>query len=83
MFEILLANGVLLSLLAVIATVVYQSVGIARGDQFLTVERRWFGKPMSDGGTVALKGEVGQQARTLGPADAADTATPNLTTGVK
>ncbi len=67
MFELILANGLLLFLLSIIATVVYQSVGIARGDQFLTVERRWFGKAMGDGRTVALKGEVGQQARTLGP----------------
>ena len=29
--------------------VVYQSVAIAGGDQFITLERRWFGKPMADG----------------------------------
>ncbi len=45
----------------------YQSIAIARGDQFITVERRWFGKSMADGRTVALHNEVGLQARTLGP----------------
>lgn len=45
----------------------FQSLAIARGDQFVTLERRWFGKPMADGRTVALRNEVGVQARTLGP----------------
>jgi uncharacterized membrane protein YqiK len=43
------------------------STAIARGDQFITVERRWFGKQMADGRTIALRNEVGVQARTLGP----------------
>lgn len=43
------------------------SSAIARGDQFLTLERRWFGKQMGDGRTIALHDEVGLQARTLGP----------------
>lgn len=42
-------------------------LAVARGDQFITLERRWFGKPMADGRTVALRHEVGVQARTLGP----------------
>jgi uncharacterized membrane protein YqiK len=42
-------------------------LAVARGDQFITVERRWFGKAMADGRTVALRHEVGVQARTLGP----------------
>jgi len=44
-----------------------QSIAIARGDQFITVERRWFGAQMADGRTVALRNEVGVQARTLSP----------------
>ncbi|MEY4509067.1 MAG: hypothetical protein RLZZ450_1189 [Pseudomonadota bacterium] len=44
-----------------------QSFAIAGGDQFITIERRWFGKQMADGRTVALHGEVGVQARTFGP----------------
>ena len=51
----------------VVLVFLYQSIAIARGDQFLTLERRWFGKPMADGRTVALRDEVGIQARTLGP----------------
>src|SRR5687768_3996603 len=49
------------------AIVVWQSVAIAGGDQFVTLERRWIGKQMTDGRTVALSDEVGVQARTLGP----------------
>lgn len=51
----------------VVAVFLYQSIAIAKGDQFLTLERRWFGKPMADGRTIALRDEVGIQARTLGP----------------
>ncbi len=36
-------------------------------DQLATVERRYLGKEMSDGRTVALPGEVGIQAKILGP----------------
>jgi uncharacterized membrane protein YqiK len=43
------------------------SIAIAGGDQIITLERRWFGAQMPDGRTVALKNEVGVQARTLGP----------------
>ena len=45
----------------------FNSVAIAGGAQFITVERRWFGNQMADGRTVALRSEVGVQARTLGP----------------
>ncbi|MFN9979706.1 MAG: hypothetical protein ACK53Y_07325, partial [bacterium] len=37
------------------------------GDELATLERRWIGKEMPDGRTVALGGEVGVQARILGP----------------
>lgn len=47
--------------------VLYNSFTIAKGDQIITLERRWFGAPMPDGRTVALKHEVGIQARILGP----------------
>ncbi|MEI6378810.1 MAG: SPFH domain-containing protein [Candidatus Falkowbacteria bacterium] len=39
----------------------------AKGDQIILLERRWFGKSMPDGRTVALHNEVGVQARVLGP----------------
>src|SRR5580704_826866 len=46
---------------------IFNSVVIAKGNEIVTLERRWFGAPMPDGRTVALKNEVGVQARTLGP----------------
>jgi uncharacterized membrane protein YqiK len=46
---------------------ILKSVAVAGGSQFITLERRWFGRTMADGRTVALRNEVGVQARTLGP----------------
>ncbi len=40
---------------------------VAKGDEIIMLERRWFGKQMPDGRTVALSNEVGVQARVLGP----------------
>lgn len=59
----------ILSAIAVlfILFVLFNSFTIAKGDQIITLERRWFGAPMPDGRTVALKHEVGIQARILGP----------------
>jgi hypothetical protein len=56
----------LIGLLALLILLM-QSIAIAGGDQFLTLERRWFGSQMADGRTIALRDEVGVQARTLGP----------------
>ena len=50
-----------------ILILLYYSIAIAKGDQIITLERRWFGKQMPESRTVALKNEVGVQARTLGP----------------
>ena len=47
--------------------VLARSFTIAKGDQIVVLERRWFGKQMPDGRTVALSNEVGVQARVLGP----------------
>lgn len=47
--------------------VLLKSFTIARGDQIIVLERRWFGRQMPDGRTVALRDEVGVQARVLGP----------------
>lgn len=44
-----------------------RSFTVAKGDEIITLERKWFGKQMPDGRTVALKNEVGVQARVLGP----------------
>jgi uncharacterized membrane protein YqiK len=62
---ILLAVAV--GVLALLLFVAYNCVAIAKGDELITLERRWFGAPMPDGRTVALSHEVGVQARTLGP----------------
>lgn len=56
------AVGVLLALV-----ILLKSFTIARGDQIILLERRWFGRQMPDGRTVALHNEVGVQARVLGP----------------
>jgi uncharacterized membrane protein YqiK len=47
--------------------VLYNSITVAGGRSIILLERRWFGKEMADGRTVALSGEVGIQARILGP----------------
>jgi uncharacterized membrane protein YqiK len=57
-----LAAGAVLVLL-----VLARSVAVAKGNQIILLERRWFGKQMPDGRTVALSDEVGVQARVLGP----------------
>ena len=51
----------------IVLIVVMNSFTNARGDQIILLERRWFGKNMPDGRTVALHNEVGVQARVLGP----------------
>ncbi|MEK7630123.1 MAG: SPFH domain-containing protein [Patescibacteria group bacterium] len=51
----------------VLILVALNSFVIAKGNQIITLERRWFGKQMPDGRTVALRDEVGVQARILGP----------------
>src|SRR5574341_1537404 len=50
-----------------VLVVLARSFTIARGNQIILLERRWFGKQMPDGRTVALANEVGVQARVLGP----------------
>lgn len=47
--------------------VLSRSFTIAKGNQIILLERRWFGRQMPDGRTVALSDEVGVQARVLGP----------------
>lgn len=45
----------------------YSSIVIVGGQNIVVLERRWIGKGMPDGRTVALSNEVGIQARILGP----------------
>ena len=47
--------------------ILLKSFTIAKGNQIILLERRWFGRQMPDGRTVALRNEVGVQARVLGP----------------
>jgi hypothetical protein len=47
--------------------VILKSFANAGSDEYLTLERRWVGKKMLDGRTVALTGEIGLQAKILGP----------------
>lgn len=47
--------------------ILQKSFTIAKGNQIILLERRWFGRQMPDGRTVALRNEVGVQARVLGP----------------
>jgi uncharacterized membrane protein YqiK len=56
-----------LLLAALVLVVLSRSFTIARGNQIILLERRWFGRQMPDGRTVALASEVGVQARVLGP----------------
>lgn len=67
LFELVLLNWQWVLLCLVLLLLFQQSIAIAGGDQFITLERRWFGSQMADGRTVALNHEVGVQARTLGP----------------
>ncbi len=58
--------GIVLLALVVLALFL-NAVTIAKGDEIITLERKFFGRPMPDGRTVALRNEVGVQARVLGP----------------
>src|SRR5687767_147306 len=54
--------------LAVAALILaYFSIAIVGGDQIAVLERRWLGADMPEGRVVAMKHEVGVQARILGP----------------
>lgn len=57
----------LLFFIFIIALVLFNSVVFVGGRQIALLERRWFGKKMPQGRVVALSGEIGIQARTLGP----------------
>lgn len=45
----------------------YFSIAIVGGDQIAVLERRWLGADMPEGRVVAMRNEVGVQARILGP----------------
>lgn len=54
-------------LAVVIIWILCKSFVNVKSTQIAIVERKYFGKEMADGRTVALKGEVGVQASILGP----------------
>src|SRR4051794_32548483 len=45
----------------------WTSVVIVGGAQIAVLERRWFGRPLPEGRVIAMRDEVGIQARILGP----------------
>ncbi|HEY5999769.1 MAG TPA: SPFH domain-containing protein [bacterium] len=51
----------------VFLVLLWQSVVIVGGTEIAVIERRWFGRKMPQGRVMALAGEIGIQARTLGP----------------
>lgn len=56
-----------IALVVLVLFVLSRSFTIARGNQVIVLERRWIGKQMPAARTVALRDEVGVQARLLGP----------------
>lgn len=50
-----------------IFVVIWKSVTIAKSDEIITLDRMYVGKSMPDGRTIALRDEIGKQARILGP----------------
>lgn len=67
LLSLVLQYFVPLLLLLAIIIVFFRASANAKGNQVIYLERRYVGKPMPDGRTVALRGEVGVQARVLGP----------------
>lgn len=63
--SIQLILGILLG--ALLLYTIYSSIVNVGGDELATLERRWIGTEMAEGRTVALSGEVGVQAKILGP----------------
>jgi uncharacterized membrane protein YqiK len=47
--------------------IIFNTVVVVGGRSIAMLERRWFGKKLPQGRVIAMKSEVGVQARTLGP----------------
>ena len=64
-------DNMILIYAAIIAVVViillFNIVVVVGGRSIAMLERRWFGKNMQKGRVIAMKNEIGVQARTLGP----------------
>jgi uncharacterized membrane protein YqiK len=59
---VLILGGAVLFLIILISSIV-----VVRGTAIAVLERKWFGQAMPQGRVVAMKNQVGIQARTLGP----------------
>lgn len=55
------------ALLVFLFILVAKSLTIAKSDEIITLDKRYFGKSMPDGRTIALRDEIGKQAHILGP----------------
>jgi uncharacterized membrane protein YqiK len=58
---------ILASVIAAIIFIVLKSIIVVDGREIAVLERRWFGKKMPQGRVIAMTGEIGIQAKTLGP----------------
>ena len=65
--DFILANLPWVLLGIVLLFLLWKSFANASADQYITMERRWIGRKMADGRTVALSGEIGLQAKVTGP----------------
>jgi uncharacterized membrane protein YqiK len=65
--EIITTNGALLIGVLILLIIFFKSIVLVGGREIAVMERRWFGKDMPKGRVIAMKNEVGVQARTLGP----------------
>ena len=59
--------GSLIILFCLILLLTYNAIVIVAGNELAVIERRWLGRKMPQGSVVAMTGEVGIMARTLGP----------------
>ena len=56
------------ALIVVVALIlIFNTVVVVGGRSMAILERRWFGANMSQGRVIAMKNQIGVQARTLGP----------------
>jgi uncharacterized membrane protein YqiK len=67
MFDFLFNHYGLILALIIAAMLVWKSVVIVNGSEIAVLERKYFGSSMPQGRVVALTGEIGNRARTLGP----------------
>ncbi len=58
---------IVFTLAAIGIGLLFNSIVIVGGQEIAILERRWLGKPMPEGRVVALSGEVGINAKILGP----------------